>query len=326
MSVALPQTFLVSTSHFTRLQIFFLVTFTFLLILAVGVYLANRLTQPLLRMVQASTEVAQGNLEVQVEATGNDEVSVLSHAFNQMVSGLREGSLYRDLLGRTVSPQVREQLRQTFASGSLQLEGQNVRATVLITDIRDFTVVSEKEDPTTILEWLNEYFGELAPLVAAQGGVINGFQGDALLAFFGILPLPLPPEESAYHACQAALGMLAAIERINARRAERGEPPFITGIGINTGLVTAGGLGSTDRLHYTIIGDTVNTTQRLEDLTREFGESGIIISEQTWLALQKAPVPFSVEPLGVRLLKGKSEVVPVYRLLPSPETVVEVAL
>jgi adenylate cyclase len=120
--------------------------------------------------------------------------------------------------------------------------------------------------------------------------------------------------------------MLKVIEQINARRTERGEPPFITGIGINTGVVTAGGLGSRDRLHYTIIGDTVNTTQRLEDLTREFGESGIIISEQTWLALRKMSAPFSVKPLGVRLLKGKSEPVPVYRLLPSTETVVEVAL
>jgi adenylate cyclase len=321
MGIALPQTFLVYTSQFTRFQIFFLVTLTFLLITVVGVVLANRITHPLLRIVEASAEVAQGNLKVQVEPVGRDEVAVLSHAFNQMVSGLREGSLYRDLLGRSVSPEVREELRQTFSSGTVQLEGQNALATVLISDIRDFTVLSEKIDPATVLNWLNEYFGELVPIIAAQGGVINGFQGDALLAFFGILPRPLSVQESAYHACQAAIGMLEAIERINARRSQRGEPPFITGIGINTGIVTAGGLGSTDRLHYTVIGDTVNTTQRLENLTRQLGGSGVIISQHTWLALRKLPVKFKLELLGVKPLKGKSEALPVYRLHPSTEVV-----
>jgi adenylate cyclase len=115
--------------------------------------------------------------------------------------------------------------------------------------------------------------------------------------------------------------MLEAIERINARRSQRGEPPFITGIGINTGIVTAGGLGSTDRLHYTVIGDTVNTTQRLENLTRQLGGSGVIISQHTWLALRKLPVKFKLELLGVKPLKGKSEALPVYRLHPSTEVV-----
>lgn len=321
MGVALAQTFLVYTSQFTRLQIFFLVSFTFLLITVVGMLLANRITHPLLRIVEASAEVAQGNLNVQVEPVGNDEVAVLSRAFNQMVSGLREGSLYRDLLGRSVSPEVRDELRQTFSSGVVQLEGQNALATVLISDIRNFTVLSEKEDPATILNWLNEYFGELVPIITAQGGVINGFQGDALLAFFGILPRPLSAQESAYHACQAAMGMLEAIERINARRSERGDPPFHTGIGINTGVVTAGGLGSKDRLHYTIIGDTVNTTQRLENLTRQLGESGVIISQHTWSALRNLRVKFHLELLGVKMLKGKSEALPVYRLHPATEIV-----
>jgi adenylate cyclase len=320
MGIGLAQSLLVHTRQFTRFQIFFLVTITFLVIITVGLYLASRITHPLLRMVQASTEVAQGNLSVQVDSAGNDEVAVLSHAFNQMVSGLREGSLYRDLLGRTVSPQVREQLRQSFASGILQLEGQNALATILISDIRDFTVLSEKEDPITILNWLNEYFGELVPIIAAHGGVVNGFQGDALLAFFGILPRPLPSQESAERACQAAIDMLAAVERLNARRVERGDPPLVTGIGINTGVVIAGGLGSTDRLHYTVIGDTVNTTQRLEDLTRDLGESGVIISQQTMRALEAIESNLHLEPLGAKMLKGKSEPLPVYRLHPFTKT------
>jgi adenylate cyclase len=314
MGMSLAQTFLIHTSQWTRFQVFALVGTAFLLVIVVGVYLANQITRPLLQMVQASAEIAQGNLDVRVEPVGNDEVAVLSHSFNHMVSRLREGALYRDLLGRSVSPEVREELRQTFASGTLHLEGQNALATVLISDIRGFTPLSEKVDPPTILNWLNEYFGELAPLITSYGGVVNGFQGDALLAFFGILPRPLTPQESAHRACLAAIDMLKAIENINLRRAGRGEPPLITGIGINTGIVIAGGLGSVDRLHYTILGDTVNTTKRLESLTRQFGDSGAIISQHTVSALGEWSHTFHLEPLGAHLVKGKSEQLQVYRL------------
>ena len=141
----------------------------------------------------------------------------------------------------------------------------------------------------------------------------------ALIAFFGILPRPLSPQESADQACQAAVDMLKAIECLNDRRIKRGEPPFVTGIGVNTGLVTAGGLGSTDRLHYTIIGDTVNTTQRLEDLTRQLGESGAIVSQQTMLALRRGGSQHWLEPLGAKILKGKSDPLLVYRLYPAGE-------
>ena len=155
--------------------------------------------------------MAEGNLEVQVEAGGNDEVAVLAHSFNQMVSGLREGSLYRDLLGRTVSPEVREELRRSFASGEVRLEGQEAVATVLVSHLRGFTTLAETEDPTTVLIWLNEYYGELIPALTAHAGVISKLEGDTLLAFFGILPRRLSPQESAYQACQAALAILEAV-------------------------------------------------------------------------------------------------------------------
>jgi len=314
VGVSLARTFLVSASLITRLQVFLLVAAALVLVIVVGIYLANQITQPLLQVVGASAELAQGNLEVNVESTGNDEVAVLAHSFNHMVSRLREGSMYRDLLGRSVSPEVREQLRQTFAAGDLRLEGQTMVATVLISDIRGFTTLSEKAPPATVLIWLNEYFGEMIPLITAQGGVVNTFQGDALLAFFGILPQPLPPQESAYRACRAAEAMLTVIEQINARRAARREPPLITGIGLNTGPVTAGGLGSTDRLNYTIIGDTVNTTQRLESFTRQFGESGVLISQHTFDALEARRKEFKFQSLGAQTFKGKTEPLQVYRL------------
>ena len=315
LGTSMAQQFLTNTSTATRTQVFVLVSLAFLLVIVIGVILANQITRPLLRVVRASTEVAKGNLEVKVEQSGNDEVAVLAHSFNTMVASLQEGSIYRDLLGRTVSPEVREQLRQTFTSGNVRLEGQEAVATVLMSDIRGFTSLSEKSDPATIFKWLNEYFSELVPIVTAHYGVVNKFDGDAMLCFFGILPRLLNPRQSAYYACKAAVEILEAIDRLNAQRLERGDQPLATGIGINTGVVTAGGLGTSDRLHYTIIGDTVNTTQRLESLTRDlFSENGALVSQSTYTALGDTRPEFHLEPAGTHAVKGKMAQLRVFRL------------
>lgn len=316
IGVSLAESSLIQPTFVTRVQAFLIVALGFLGIVLMGIFLANQITQPLEQVVVASSKIAQGNLEVKVPARGNDEVAVVAHAFNYMISGLQEGFMYRDLLGRTVSPEVREALRASFASGDLRLEGQSTEATVLMSDIRGFTSLSEKVEPTTILNWLNEYFGELVPIVTSYGGVVDKFEGDAMLAFFGILPKPLPPEESSFHACQAAVEMLAVVERINARRVERGEPPLVTGVGINTGKLTAGSLGTSDRLNYTIIGDTVNTVQRLQEVTRRFGESGVVLNETTITALKGRRGDFRVEPLGEHSIPGKRDQLWLYRLLP----------
>ena len=185
----------------------------------------------------------------------------------------------------------------------------------MMSDIRGFTQLSEQQEPTTILTWLNEYFGALVPLITAENGVVDKFEGDAILAFFGILPQPLSPMESAYNACKAAIKLLTEINRINHCREERGEPALVTGIAINTGLVTAGGLGTTDRLNYTIIGDPVNTVQRMQDVTRGFGESGIVISQPTLDYLKDHWNEFRFENLGQHSFKGKSETVSIYRVM-----------
>jgi len=314
IGVALAQNFLVRPSTFTSFQAFSVVAIIFIGVIGIGFILARQVTSPLTRIVKALAKVTNGDLEVKVPPVGNDEFTVLAHAFNYMVSGLQEGFIYRDLLGRTVSPEIREALRKSFATGIVRLEGQNALATVLMSDIRSFTTISENEDPTTILKWLNEYFGELVPIITSHGGVVDKFEGDAMLAFFGILPTPISLEESAYHACRAAIEMLEVIKRINTRRAERNEPPLITGIGINSGPLTAGGLGTSDRLNYTIIGDTVNTTQRLQEITREFGDSGVIVSANTRTLLKDKENEFKFESLGHHAFKGKKESLELFQL------------
>jgi len=314
IGAALTRNYLAQPTTLTGLQALGLVAVAFVVIIALGAVLASRITRPLTQMVRAAAQVAQGNLEVKVQTSGSDEVAVLGHAFNYMVAGLQEGFIYRDILGRTVSPEVREQLRQAFASGNLRLEGQNVTATVLISDIRGFTTLSENEEPTTVLAWLNEYFGGLVPIISIHGGVVDKFEGDAILAFFGILPRPLPQKESAYQACLAAVAMLKRIDRLNDQRAANWLPPYVTGIGLNTGAVTAGGLGTADRLNYTVIGDAVNIAQRLESMTRQFGANAIVLSENTAAALEEHAAEFHLELLGTQALKGKREEVIVYRL------------
>lgn len=316
IGTSLPQAYLVSTSQVTRIQVFVLSLAAILLIVIMGVVLANLITKPLLRLVTASTEVARGNLDIKVESKGNDEVAVLAHSFNSMIAGLQEGSIYRDLLGRSVSPEVREQLRHTFSSGNLRLEGQETVATVMLADIRDFTALAEKSDSATIFEWLNEFFGVLLPGIIENNGVVNKLDGDAVLAFFGILPKLLDPQMSAFHACCAAVEMEKAVSLLNQKRIARGDLPFITGIGLHTGVVMAGGLGTRDRLHYTIIGDTVNTTQRIEGLTRTlFYDNGILITQATLDALGDLKSQFVVKSVGQHTVKGKEEKIMVYQLV-----------
>lgn len=315
LGVSLGQSFLVRTTEYTRLEIFVLVAGGILLVVVVGLYLSRLITHPLQQMLEASNQVALGNLEVKLNTSGDDELGALASSFNYMVAGLQEGFIYRDILGRTVSPEVREQLRDSFSSGELRLAGQEAVATVLMADIRGFTTLSEKTDPALVFEWLNDYFGRLVPIITQYGGVVNKFDGDAILAFFGILPAVVGPTQSALSACQAAVEMLDAIDEFNRNRVDQGLPRMMSGIGINTGLVMAGGLGTMDRMHYTIIGDTVNTAQRMESLTRSlFTGSGAVISQSTYEALDRHRSDFNLNLLGQRAVKGKVEQVRIYRL------------
>lgn len=316
VGVSLAETFLVSPSKQTQVQIYILATLGLLLIIGVGMLLSRSITRPLKQVITAASEVSQGKWDVAVEPQGRDELAMLAHTFNYMVSNLKEGVIYRDMLGRTITPQVRDQMREGLLSGNLKLEGQNTIATMMITDIRSFTVISESESPTTILDWLNQYYGEIVPIINANDGVTSEFVGDSVMAYFGILPVALDPSESALQTCLAAVDILKSVKAMNRHRREAGIPPLVTGIGINTGEVAAGGIGTAERLHYSIIGDAVNITSRIENLTKELHETSAIISQDTYEALGVYRDNFIFSPMGSHMFKGKSEPIMVYRLLP----------
>lgn len=284
------------------------------LIVFTGLLISNTITQPLVDIADASAQVAIGNLDTHVKEKGRDEVGVLARTFNSMVDGLREGAVYRDLLGRAVTPEVREQLRGSLAKGGVLLEGQTAKATILFVDLRGFTSMAEEAEPEEVMRTLNEYFSGIVPIVARHGGVVNKFDGDAIMAFFGILPRRVPPQVSALQATHAALEIQDFVKRVKELRSSNWLPALEVGIGISTGEVIAGGLGTSDRLHYTVIGDTVNTAQRIQQITREAGSGNLMISEDTYNYLDKTRKQFEFGRCGRAQLRGKRQEVMVYEV------------
>jgi adenylate cyclase len=184
-------------------------------------------------------------------------------------------------LGLTASPEVAEQLRRALEGGRVQLDPQLMTATVLFCDIRGFTRLSESREPKYVINFLNEYMKGVVDIVRGHNGIVNKFVGDAALAFFGVLPDPRPPAESAQEAITTAMAMLDYLAALNRQRTERGEEPLRVGIGINTGSVVAGMVGSDSRLEYTVLGDAVNVAQRLSDMNKEHPQYNVFFSAAT---------------------------------------------
>src|SRR5262249_27100495 len=204
-----------------------------------------------------------------------DELGSLASSFNKMSEGLAERDRVRDLLGKVVSPEIAAELLRKDAI----LGGEEREVTVLFSDLRNFTSMSEKLAPQEMLEILNRYFTGMSAIIEKHGGVVDKYMGDALMALFGA---PLADPDDADRAMQAALEMTEALDDLNRRWQKRGLPTIGVGIGINTDIVVAGNMGSETRLNYTVIGDGVNLASRLEGLTKtaEY-EARIIISGST---------------------------------------------
>ncbi len=190
---------------------------------------------------------------------------------------------------------------------------------MLFSDIQNFTRISEQLDPNVLFVWLNTYMDVMTSVVLAQHGVVNKYIGDAIMAVFG-LPQPNAPLQDvprcAQRAVDCALAMRAALPLLNQQFARQGLPMVAIRIGIATGTVAAGTLGNTQRLEYTVIGDTVNTAARLEE-TREVEEDDaahcrILISEYTLSHLSHR---YQTEPVGALSLKGKFQRTGAFRLV-----------
>jgi adenylate cyclase len=230
-----------------------------------------------------------------------------------------ERALLMQLFSRHVSPAVAGaiwQQREQFMDGG-RPRSQKLTATVLFTDLKGFTTVSEGLDPQTLMDWLNEYMESMAHIVIEHGGVINKYIGDSIMAVFGVpVARTNDPEtdRDAVNAVNCALSMSERLKILNIDWRERNLPATKMRIGIYTGQLVAGSLGSAQRMEYTVIGDTVNIASRLESFDKDFeGDPGsdcrILIGDET---LRRLGSGFSTEKVGVVSLKGKDEKVVIY--------------
>lgn len=225
-----------------------------------------------------------------------------------------ESEIGRAVLSRFLPRRVIEDAHQDPAA--LIGEPRSVDATVLVTDLRGFTAWSEPLSPPEVLSFLNEVQGALAEVVRDHGGTVDKFMGDGMLAVFGV-PEPIPHD--ARQAIRAAHAILGRMDELNRSRADHGDAPLKMGIGIHSGQLIAGCLGSGLRLEFTVIGDTVNTASRLESLTKEMDLSVLMSEAVVELAegADGSPLP-ALEPVGEVRLRGREAAIKAWTFAATP--------
>jgi class 3 adenylate cyclase len=273
-------------------------------ILGVGAGLAfvALLVGPLRRLRAGVERLSSGDLSVRVPPTSRDEVGSLTRAFNEMGESLQQKERLQRAFGRYVNDFV---LTQLLESGEdHQLGGAEREVTLVFADIRRFTRLSEGMKATDVVSLLNEVFQLASDRILARGGIIDKYMGDSVMAYFGA---PLPQADHARRAVAAALDIQTALAE---RRAAGGPDSALAsvelGIGIHTGVVVVGNIGSEQRTDFTAVGDAVNVAHRLEKLARP-GE--ILVSEAVQRQVRDA---FRLRFEGERQLSGRQEPVHTY--------------
>ena len=239
----------------------------------------------------------------------------------------QEKKYLMDLFSKNVSPEVADEMwkhRASFLKGG-RLEPQTMTVTVLFSDLANFTPVAERLSPAKLMDWLNNYMETMAGLVIKHGGVVDDYYGDAIKANFGV-PLPSTTVEEvhqdAINAMCCALAMRREMEQLNERWSAEDAPQVKMRLGVATGSVVAGCLGSAQRMKYTTIGDVVNTAARLESYGKEIPERfldpfcQIMVASST---VEQLGVGFNLEPVGTLQLKGKSQGVDVFAVMGTKE-------
>ena len=266
------------------------VSFTFSLELAI---LALRSLASSLSDLQRATErVRGGDYSARVPVVATDETGTLAQSFNSMVEGLDERERLREAFGAYVDPGLAERI----LTEGVDLAGEELEATILFLDVRDFTAFAERAEPHEVVALLTGLWELIVPVLLHHGGHANKFIGDGLLGVFGV------PDRRPDHADRAVAAALEIADLVRAAYRER----VSVGIGVNSGRVVAGTVGGGGRVEFTVIGDPVNTAARVEAATRETGDD-VLITEGTRARLSRGRFEFDERP-GVPM-KGKTETV-----------------
>jgi class 3 adenylate cyclase len=231
--------------------------------LALFAVLSARMLRPLKLLTTAAGEVASGNLEVAVPpARSRDEVGRLSASFSGMLEGLRQRDFIRDTFGRYISREVVDTL--LGSPDGLKLGGDRREITLLVSDLRGFTSLAGRLSPEEVIGILNRYLERVVEILTRYRATVDEFQGDGILAFFGA---PLAAPDDAERAVACAIEMQRAVVDLNAEQRRRGLPELEMGIGINTGVVIVGNIGSEKRTKYGAVGAAINLAYRIESQT-----------------------------------------------------------
>ncbi len=277
--------------------------------LLVVVLLARSVTRPILDLAKRVKRIEEGDYGQSVQVAGRDEISQLAGSVNKMATGLAEKEKVRDLLGKVVSHEIAEEL----LSKTIELGGEEKIVSVLFADIKGFTALCESAAPEAVLTLLNRYLSAITKVIEDNHGVVDKYTGDSVMALFGA---PLTRPNDAQNAVQAALDIQQCMVQLNKIHREEGTGLMEAGIGVHTGLVVAGNLGSQNRLNYTVIGDSVNLSARLEGLTRIYNTANIVSAA----CVQHAP-DFAYRELDLVQVAGKSEPVRIYEAVGPKSTI-----
>jgi len=307
----------------TRRNIYLTVVVLFISIILIW-FFSKTISIPLKVLAVAAKRIEGGEFNLQFNPKGRDEIGVLTAGFQKMCAAL-------NIFGRFTNKEIALQaMRNQIKPGGLPKH-----ATIFFSDIRDFTAKSESfssffgfEASNYIVHWLNKYFTQMIDCVEKTGGTIDKFIGDAVMAHWGTAYTAGSPRADAFNCVKAALMMRKALYIMNRerRRDDPGDPVIRIGCGINTGMVTAGQLGSDKRMEYTVIGDPVNLASRIESLTKPLG-TDILISEDTWNLIKDK---FVTEEMPSVTVKGKIKPVRIFAVVnfageeKGPQTLAEV--
>lgn len=236
-------------------------------ILALGLILFGVVSSRMLRLLQnltsAAEEVSHGNLEVTIpKKRSSDEVGRLANAFENMIGGLKQRDFIRDVFGRYLSREVVDELLSS--PDRLKLGGELREVSFLVSDLRSFTALSSRMEPSEVIQVVNRFLEPLVDIITRYRGTIDEFQGDGILAFFGA---PLASTDDPERAVACAVAMQRALVEINAEQRRRRLPELHMGIGIDTGEVIVGNIGSEKRTKYGALGTPINMAYRIESYT-----------------------------------------------------------